>query len=52
MVKMKIDPAMCMKTKATVTKYHAKNTAFTRKYSNCAVIDNNRADFLGENAEL
>ena len=31
MLKMKIDPTMCMKTLATVTQCHAKNTAFCRK---------------------
>jgi hypothetical protein len=28
MLKMKIDPAMCMKTKKTMTKCPAKNTRF------------------------
>jgi hypothetical protein len=52
MLEMKQPPGMYMKTKATMTKCPAKNTAFTRKRSNCAIIDKNRADFLGENAEL
>jgi hypothetical protein len=52
MLKMEIDPAMCMKTKATMTKCPAKNTAFTRKSSNCAIIDKNRSGFLAENAEI
>jgi len=37
-----------MKTKATLTKCPAKNTAFTQKCTNCAMIDNNRWDFLAE----
>jgi hypothetical protein len=46
MVKMKVDPAMCMKTQAMVTKCHAKNTAFYTKMHELHHIDNNRADFL------
>lgn len=31
MLKMKVDPGMCMKTQVTTTKCHAKNAAFCRK---------------------
>jgi predicted acetyltransferase len=31
MLKMEIDPTMCMKTQAAVTQCHAKNTASCRK---------------------
>jgi hypothetical protein len=46
MLKMKEPPGMCMKTKETMTNCPAKNTTFTRKCSNCAIIDNNRSGFL------
>jgi hypothetical protein len=45
---MKIDPAMCMKTKATVTKCLVKNTTFTRKCTYCTIIDNHRREFLAK----
>jgi len=48
MLKMKIDPAMCMKAKATLTKCLVKCTAFTRKSANCATIDKNPSDFFAE----
>jgi hypothetical protein len=52
MLKMKIDPAMCMKTQETMTKCPAKNTLFTRKGTNCALTDNKRAGFLPEDAGI
>ena len=36
MLKMKIDPGMCMKTQETMTKYLAKKQAFARKCTHCA----------------
>jgi hypothetical protein len=50
MLKMKIDPAMCMKTKKTMTKCPAKNTRFTLKCTNYPEIDNNSPGFVAENA--
>ena len=50
MLKMKIEPAMCMKTKETMTKCPVKNTAFTRECTNCTLIDDNLAGLLAENA--
>ena len=52
MLKMKEPPGMCIKTKAMVTKCPAKNKTFARKCTNCAIIDNNRLDFLTENARI
>jgi len=46
MLKMKIDPAICLKTQVTVTKCPVKCMAPTRKYTDCALIDNKRADFF------
>jgi hypothetical protein len=52
MLKMKIDPAMCMKTKARMTNCPAKNTLFTRKYGNCSMDDKNPAGFLPEDGRI
>jgi len=51
MLKMKIDPAMYMKTKATMTKYHAQNKVFARKSTNRTIFDNNKSGLLAENAQ-
>jgi len=51
MLKMKIDPAMYMKTKATITKYHAQNKVFARKSTNRTIFDNNKSGLLAENAQ-
>jgi hypothetical protein len=48
MLKMKIDPAMCMKTQEMMTKCPVKNTAFTRKRTNCTLIDNHLSGLLAE----
>jgi hypothetical protein len=52
MLKMKVDPGMCMKTKATMTQCPEKKQFFTRKCMNCAGIDKNRAGFLAEDARI
>jgi len=52
MLKMKIDPAMYMKTKASMTKCQVKNLRFTRKHGNCAIIDSNLSGFVSEIAEI
>ncbi len=48
MLKIKIEPAICMKTQAAMTKCPAKYTVFTRIFANCAAIDMNRSDFFAE----
>jgi len=50
MLKMKIEPAMCMKTQGTMTKCLAKKQVFTRKCTHCARINKNLSGFWAENA--
>jgi hypothetical protein len=52
MLKMKIDPAMSMKTQVTMTKCLAKKQVFTRKRTHGAIIDNNCTGLLAENAKI
>ena len=52
MLKMEQPPGICMKTQATTTKCPVKNTVISRKFTNCAVIDNNLSGFLAENAHF
>jgi hypothetical protein len=52
MLKMEIDPAMCMKTKATRQIVTPKTRHFARKCTNRGIIDKNRAGFLAENAQV
>jgi hypothetical protein len=52
MSKMKIDPAMCMKTKVRMTKCQAKNPWFTQKYGNCAIINSNLSGFVSESIQI
>ena len=52
MLKMKIDPAMCMKTRETMTKCRAKKHVFARKYTHFTIIDNNRSKLLTEEARM
>jgi hypothetical protein len=51
MLKMKIDPAMCMKTQERMTKCLVKKQVFTRKCTHFTIIDNNLSGFLAENAQ-
>jgi hypothetical protein len=50
MLKMKIDPTMCMKTQETMTKCPAQNNVFARKSTNRTIFDNNKSGLLAENA--
>jgi hypothetical protein len=50
MLKMKVDPAMCMKTNITMTKCHAIDRPFAQKSASCTLIGNNRSNSLAENA--
>ena len=52
MLKMKIDPAMCMKTQETMTKWRAKKHVFTRKYTHFTIIDNKRLKLLTQEARI
>jgi hypothetical protein len=52
MLKMKVDPAMFLKTQATVANVQRETQLFTRKRTNCAMIDQNRADFLAKSAQV
>ena len=52
MLKMKIDPAMCMITHATVTTFLVKNTAFTRKCAQSTPVDKIQRDFVAEQAQI
>jgi hypothetical protein len=45
---MKIEPAMCMKTQTTLTKYPAIYRLLTRKCTHGAPIDKNRSGFSTE----
>jgi hypothetical protein len=42
MLKMKVEPTMCMKTQETMTKCHAQKPVFCGKCTHCAAIDENR----------
>ena len=50
MLKMQIDPAMCMKTKRARQNVMSKTRLFTRKCTYYARIDNNSPGFVTENA--
>ena len=50
MLKMKVDPAMCMKTQETMTKCPAEKQVFTRECTHCARINENLWGLLAENA--
>jgi hypothetical protein len=52
MSKMKIDPAMCMKTQVRRQNVTAKKRHFARNCTNRGIIDKNRAGFLAENAKF
>ena len=52
MLKMEIDPAMCMKTHETMTKCPAIKQVFTRKCTICARINENLSGLLAENAQV
>jgi hypothetical protein len=52
MLKMKIEPAMCMKTNAAMTICPVKYTAFTRIYAHYIIIDNHRAGIYSEIAQI
>ena len=52
MLKIKIDPAMCMKTQETMTKCRAKKHVLTRKYTHFTIIDNKRSKLLTEEARM
>jgi hypothetical protein len=52
MLKMKIDPAMCMKTKARRQNVTPKTRYFARNCTNRGIIDKNRAGLLAENANF
>jgi len=52
MLKMKIDPTMCMKTQESRPNCHAKNTPFCRKTRQLGVFCKNHAGFLAEKYEL
>jgi hypothetical protein len=41
MLKMKVDPAMCMKTQETMTKWPTIKQVFARKCTHCARINKN-----------
>jgi len=51
MLKMKIDPGMCMKTQETTTKCLAKKQVFARKGIHCARINKNLSGFWAENPQ-
>ena len=50
MLKMKIDPAMCMKTKRARQNVMPKTRHFTRKCTYYAKIGNNSPSIVAENA--
>src|SRR5271157_263691 len=50
MLKMEQPPGMCMKIKGQRQNIHPQIRLFTRKCANCAILDNNLAGFLAENA--
>ena len=52
MLKMKIDPAMRVKTKAKRQNIMVKTSLFADQYTSRAVIDKNRAYSTAENAEI
>jgi hypothetical protein len=52
MLKMEQPPGMYMKTQATMTKCPVKNTAISRKFTNCVAIDSNLSGFLAENVRF
>jgi hypothetical protein len=52
MLKMKVDPAMCMKTQKMTTKCLAKKHVFARKCTHFTIIDNNRSELLTEDAHV
>jgi hypothetical protein len=52
MLKMKIEPAMCMKTKRARQNVMPKTRLFTRKCTNCARFDNDPSGFLAQNAQI
>ena len=52
MLKMKEPPGMYMKTQARGQNVHPKNGFFTRKCSNCSIIDNNLSGLLAETATI
>jgi hypothetical protein len=52
MLKMKIDPAMYMKTHALRQNVTTETRHFPRKCTSRGIIDKNRAGLLPENAKL
>jgi hypothetical protein len=52
MLKMKIDPAMCMKRKRERQNVMPKMRLFTRKFTNGATIDNHPSGFRAENTPV
>jgi hypothetical protein len=52
MLKMKVDPTICMKTKRERQNVMPKMRLFTRKCTHYTVIDNSRADLLADYAQI
>jgi intergrase/recombinase len=52
MLKMKIDPAMCMKTQARRQNVTTKTRHFARNCTSRGIIDKNRAGLLPESAKF
>ena len=52
MLKMKIDPAMCMKRQARGQYVTPKTGLFAGKCTNCTMIYQNQSGFLAENASI
>jgi hypothetical protein len=52
MLKMEIDPAMCMKTKAQRQNVTPKTRHFARKCTRRGIIDKNRSGVLAENTQV
>lgn len=52
MLEMTVDPTMLLKTQATVANVQRETQLFTRKRTNCAMIDQNRTDFLAISAQV